>query len=182
MATIIVKPTDQSDPNYATELATYTAQIEGIRILASPDVVAKFTDTELPESIIANDVYLAAKEREVLKDTNIDAPDVSSQTDAIYQRLVYMTQLLVAIELKPQLAQIIRQRSFSTDTQLQTVDWEAHIARWLANYNDELIVVNPAANVVDTSSIPVAGATTKSEEIDFDVSYYNRTELYGRTP
>ena len=180
MATIIVKPTDQSDPNYQSELDTYNAQIEGIRILASPDLVAKSTDSQLPESLIADDVYLAAKEREVLKDTNINAADVASQTAEVYRRLVYMTQLLVAIELKQQLLRIISQRVMSTDTQMQAIDLESHVARLQANYISELIVVNPTAS--GTSSIPVAGATTSSEEIDFDVSYYNRTELYGRTP
>ena len=180
MATIIVKPTDQSDPNYQSELDTYNVQIEGIRTLASPDLAAKFTDSQLPESLIADDVYLAAKEREVLKDTGINAADVASQTAEVYRRLVYMTQLLVAIELKQQLLRIIRQRVMSTDTQMQAIDLESHVARLQANYISELIVVNPTAS--GTSSIPVAGATTSSEEIDFDVPYYNRTELYGRTP
>ena len=81
MAYIIVKPTDPTAPDYATELATYNAQLDGIRKLASPDLRTVLTETHLPESTLADDVYLLAAEREVLREAGIDTADVSGLSD-----------------------------------------------------------------------------------------------------
>ena len=80
MAYIIVKPTVLIEPilpqnptqqqqddydaavlvyqQYLADLATYNTQIDGIRLIASTDLVLKFTEMDLPESLIAADVYL----------------------------------------------------------------------------------------------------------------------------
>lgn len=182
MAVVIVKPTDTTDPDYQSELDTYNEQIDGIRRLASPFLTNPLTATSLPEDVIADPVYLDALEREVLRESAIDAADVSSLPADELAELVYLVQIRVAIDFIPQLPQLLEQSIFANDTRYADVDWEKRVERLEAIYLEVLKVVNPAANVVDTSTIPVQGTTTKSEEIDFDVPYYNRTELYGRNP
>ena len=163
MAHIIIKPTNQADPNYQSELDTYNMQIDSIRKLASPDLVSRLTEEELPEADIADDVYLAAKERQVLKDAGIDAADVASLTAERRAQLVYMTQLLEAIEIAPQIPQIVRQRALHTSTDYQEIDWEKHIEKLANNYKIELLVFNPSGSTSLITPIQVFTTNTMRE-------------------
>ena len=182
MAYIIVKPTAVIEPilpqnptqqqqddydaavlvyqQYLADLATYNTQINGIRLIASTDLVVKFTEVDLPESLIADDVYLAAVERRVLMDTGIDTADVSSQTPDIRARLVYMVQLAEAIEMIPQLPQIVRDQELRESQQVQEIDWEKHSEKLANNYKIELLIVNPSGTTSLVTPIQVFTTNT----------------------
>ena len=182
MAYIIVKPTAVIEPilpqnptqqqqdaynaallvyqQYLADLATYTTQIDGIRLIASTDLVLKFTEMDLPESLIAADVYLAAVERRVLMDTNIAVADLPSVTPDIRARLVYMVQLAEVIEMKPQLPQIVRDQELRENQQFQEIDWEKHSEKLANNYKIELLIVNPSGTTSLVTPIQVFTTNT----------------------
>ena len=161
MATIIVKPTDTSDPNYATDLAVYNTRISEIRNLASPDLAAPITDEEIPESVIADSVYLTAAERRVLRDTAItDISTVSADNLAI---LVYMTQVLLAFRLLAQLPELLQESVRSDGAQYQEITLEQRKQNLLSEYNDELAVINPDSTKSLGFRIPVATTTSRYE-------------------
>ena len=186
MIVIIRKPTfvDPDNPTPAETVAQvlFDAQMQTERRITSPDIIKPFTAAELPNDVITDAGYLGTAERQVLKDANMTATEVMAlSTDSdTYQRLAYATLIRIAIKLIPQAAQLLQQRAFSGVTQYAEIDWEKRTAVFESDYKTEILEVNPDADLVDTSSIPVTGTTTASEEIDFDVPYYNRTELYGR--
>ena len=182
MAYVIVKPTDTTDPDYQTELDTYNRQIEGIRRLASPDLITRFTETDLPESLIADDVYLLAAEREVLREAAIAVSDIAGLSVSDAMALLLLVQIKLTLEFISQLPQLLQEGILGETQRFAEIDWEDRETRLLSKYRNELLAINPAADVVDDSQIVVVGETTASQEIDFDVPYYNRTELYGRNP
>ena len=182
MAYIIVKPTVVIEPilpqnptqqqqdaydaallvyqQYLADLATYNTQINGIRLIASTDLVVKFTEVDLPESLIAADVYLAAVERRVLMDTGITVADLLSLSPDIRARLVYMVQLAEVIELKPQLPQIVRDQELRESQQVQEIDWEKHSEKLANNYKIELLIVNPSGTTSLVTPIQVFTTNT----------------------
>ena len=201
MAYIIVKPTAVIEPilpqnptqqqqdaydaallvytEYLANLAVYTAQIASIRKLASPDLVTLFTDVELPESIITDDVYLRASEREVLREAVITVADLTSVTMELLETLVYIVQLRVAIELIPQLPQLLRQAEIDFQSQYADIDWTARVEKLEAIYLDEIHLINPTASTGVDSAIAVVVNTTASHEIDFEYPYHYFRNQYG---
>ena len=161
MAYIIVKPADTSDPNYDTELATYNARLDSARLRASPDLIARITETELPESVIADDAYLLASEIKVLRDTGIAASAVSGLSADRFELLLLALWDQMSIELIPQIAAILRQRSISTETTVAEVDWEKRVARIEKRYAENVTVLNPSANVSSDASATVEITTSR---------------------
>ena len=148
---IIRKPTfvDADNPTSAETAARvlFDAQMQTERRITSPDIIRRFTETELPDDVITDDGYLGAAERQVLKDVNMTAAEVMAlSTDSdTYQRLAYATLILIAIKLIPQAAQLLQQRAFSGVTQYAEIDWEKRTAAFESDYKTEILEVNPDA-------------------------------------
>ena len=172
MATIIVKPTDPTDADYNADLAEYNTRIEAIRLLASPDVSAPLTDTEIPETVVADNVYLTAAERRVLRDTAIaDPTTVSAENLAI---LVYMTQVLLAFRLLAQLPELLQESVLSDSARYQEITLDQRKQNLLSEYNDELAVINPDSTKSLGFRIPVATTGSRYERsLLFDNRSFN---------
>ena len=195
MAYVIVKPTVVLEPilpntptpqeqaaydaallvyqQYLADVATYEAQIDGVRRLASPDLIIRFTAEELPESLIADDVYLLAAEREVLREAAIAVSDIASLSVSDAMALLLLVQLKLTIELIPQLPKLLQEGILGETQRLAEIDWTARLVQLLSKYRNDLLAINPAADVVDDSQIVVAGNTTDSHEIDFEQTYFD---------
>ena len=195
MAYVIVKPTVVLEPilpntptpqeqaaydaallvyqQYLADVATYEAQIDGVRHLASPDLIIRFTAEDLPESLIADDVYLLAAEREVLREAAIAVSDIAGLSANDAAVLVLLVQLKLTIELIPQLPQLLQEGILGETQRLAEIDWTARLVQLLSKYRNDLLAINPAADVVDDSQIVVAGNTTDSHEIDFEQTYFD---------
>ena len=163
MAVIIVKPLDDTDPNYDEDLNRYNTQIEGVRRKASPDISVKLTEEQLPESDIGSDEYLAACERLVLSATGTSESEVTSlsRNSSQYKSLVYLLQVQIAIKFIPQLPQIVREGDLQDVSQYQSIDWQKKLMELKAEYNEQLTLVSPEA---ETGSLNPRVRITRSRK------------------
>ena len=167
MAQIIVKPTlpdsptTQQQADYDAALLVYNGRIEAIRLLASPDIASPMTADDIPESVIANSVYLLAAERRVMRDTAItDLTTVSADDLA---SLVYMTQILLAFRFLAQLPEQLRETLLGETNQFQEITLDQRKQNLLSEYNDELVVINPSSGKSLGFRIPVATTGSRYE-------------------
>ena len=93
-------------------------------------------------------------------DTNITVADLPSVSADVRARLVYMTQLLEAIEMIPQLPQLVRDQELRENQQFQEIDWEKHSEKLANNYKIELLIVNPSGTTSLVTPIEVFTTNT----------------------
>ena len=158
MLSIIIKPTDPNAPNYAEALETFEADIDGSRKLASPNLMEPITADDLPTEVIGNDVYLRSAERQVLRHTGLTASEVASlprdsEKFAILKKLV---QLRLAINISPRLPELLRESvlSYAHDEQWEQIGWKVRQEALQAEYTEELLEINPNADVLQSLPMP----------------------------
>ena len=160
---IITKPTfvDPDNPTSAETAAQalYESRLQTVRLIVSPDLISMFDATELPDAVLADDGYLGAAEREVLRHSGKTAAEVAALAvdSEELALLVYATQLQMAIRMIPQLAQMIQEGLLSETQRFAEVDWEQRKAGLLADYKTKVLLVNPDADIgSDGLGSPVA--------------------------
>ena len=119
----------------------YSAQLESIRRLASPNAAAPLSTAQLPDAFITDPIYLDSQERYVLRKLNRTSAPNSGDSD--YERIVYLVQLRVAIKLLPQLPSILRQTMVGETIQIQEYDLEKRLADLEEEYMEETEVIVP---------------------------------------
>ena len=104
-----------------------------------------------------------------MKDADMTTAEVQALADDSEElaSLVYATQVRRAIRILPQAAQIVRQRAFSTDTQIQEIDWEAREERLVSDYQGAIRVVNADAVFVDTEGFGTPLVVTTSSSMEY---------------
>lgn len=151
MLNIIIKPTDDTAPNYASDLAVYEANIDGARKLASPNLVEPITEDDLPTSVLGDPVFLRSAERQVLRDVGLKASDVSSlpRDSEKFQTLLLLLQLRLAINIQPKLPQLLRESvlSYAHDEQWERIGWKERQNELKDQYKDEVMEINPEAEI-----------------------------------
>ena len=71
-----------------------------------------------------------------------------------------MVQLAEAIEMIPQLPQIVRDQELRESQQVQEIDWEKHSEKLANNYKIELLIVNPSGTTSLVTPIQVFTTNT----------------------
>ena len=158
MAVILVKPTDTTSPTYQAMLDQYNTRIDGVRIKASPDITTRISEELLPSSVIENDVYMRSAERQVLKSVNMTAADVESldKTSDTFLDLVVLMQIRLAINVIPQLPQVINEVYLQDSSRYQTVNWDKRIEELKAEFSDiieDIVPDAPATGSVRTKTL-----------------------------
>ena len=173
MGIIIPQPTFV-DPNNPTDDETaadtlYKARAQVVLNIVSPDLAARLTLEQIPASIVFEEGSLRVDEAQVMKDADMTTAEVQALTSgsAELEALVYATEVRRAIRILPQAAQIVGQRSFSTDTQLQEIDWELREERLVSDYQGAIRVVNADAVFVDTEGFGTPLVVTTSSSMEY---------------
>ena len=164
MGIIISTPPDVSNDD-----TTYLARAQVVLNTLSPDLTVRFTLEQIPASIVFEEGSLRVDEAQVMKDAGMTTAEVQALADDSEElaSLVYATEVRRAIRLLPQAAQIVGQRSFSTDTQLQEIDWQERERRLVNDYQSAIRVVNADAVFVDTEGFGVPIVVTTSSSMDY---------------
>ena len=162
---IIIKKPTFVNPDFPTTAeaaaqALYESQLQTVRLIVSPDLVAAFTAATLPDAILADDGYLGASEREVLRHSGKTAAEIAALAAGSEElaNLIHATQLQIAIRIIPQAAQILQQGLIHFVTRYQAIDWEKRRIELLSDYKAKILVVNPAAiiGISDDLGEPIA--------------------------
>ena len=159
MLSIIIKPTSENDPNYASDLEVFKANIAGSRRLASPNLTEPITVDDLPDEILGDDVFLLSAERQVLRDVGLTSADVANlpRDSEKFQILLYLLQLRMAINISPKLPELLRESflSYAHDETWERIGWQARQSELQELYTAELKVINPTADVSNPLSVKV---------------------------
>ncbi|MYF53633.1 MAG: hypothetical protein F4039_09010 [Gammaproteobacteria bacterium] len=142
MPVILVKPTDEDDVDYQSDLDLYNSRIGSVRKIVSPDITSKISEDNLLESDIADPYYLEQAELAVLRDTGIKRSEVDTASDN-FETLVRLVQKKLAIMVIPQVAQTVRESIIGNTWQYQQIDWEKRIEKLNAEYSTEVLDINP---------------------------------------
>ena len=158
MATIIIKPTDANAPNYAADLAVYESHIDGVRKLASPNLVEPITADDLPTEILGNDVFLRSAERQVIRHAGLTTSEVASLPidSEKFAILLTMVQLRLAINISPRLPELLRESvlSYAHDEQWEQIGWKVRQEELQEEDTEELLEINPDADVLQSLPMP----------------------------
>ena len=158
MLSIIVEPTDPNAGNYAAELATFEANIDSARKLASPNLVEPITEDDLPTSVLGDPVFLRTAERQVLRDVGMTAAEVSSlsRDSEKFLTLLLLLQLRLAINISPNLPALLRESvlSYAHDEQWERIGWKERQDELKEQYKEELKEINPDAEVFKDLPLP----------------------------
>lgn len=136
--------------------------LTSIRNLGSIDILDPITETELPNAIIEDQIYLDAAEMAVLSDTKLtkaQADVATGETKTALQNLLIIKTVLLML---PQFIQITSQKVLSRDTDYQEMDWQEKEEQLLSRYNTTILIINPATPTTQgTIGINVRGTSSR---------------------
>ena len=146
MAVILVKPAD-SDSDAVKAL--YKQRLDGIRFKISPNLGAPITEEILPDAVLENPVFLRNVEQRILKSLNMSSSDVSAldKDSDRFLDLVELVQINMAIDMIPQVAQVILDAFEGDSVRYATIDFEKRIELLKMESSEKITDIVPDARI-----------------------------------
>ena len=155
MFLVLVKPTEPTAPNYDSDLALYESDLDGVRKMASPNLVEPITADDMPSEVL--EVFLYSAEQQVLRDVGLTVDEVRNmpRDSERFKKLRSLVRKRLAINISPNLPALLRESflSYAHDEQWERIGWKERQAELQEQYTDELIDFNPDA--VDLQGLPL---------------------------
>ena len=146
MGIVIVKPAASAP---ASDRNRFALQMTGTRLKVSPDLTKPITDTQLPDDVICNPVFLDAAEREVLGDLGITTIDPS---DNNYERVVGLVQNRLAYRILTKIPNRTKEAFLGESATYQEYDFEKQLEDLDEEYKEEVEPISPPGTAGDLNA------------------------------